>query len=208
LGSLYFFFRLPDEEPAPINGRSGFADDTGIGGGTSTISWSDSIVDAAPGAGDTSTISWSDSISDDGTSTISWSDSIGNAKPDDGDTSIISWSDSVGGPGSDGACATFSSWSEEDIVDDAGPDGPGGASTFIGSYPGSGKDPVLGGAWSGLDTSDGSSGIDGSGCVRSVHPSAGSDSGELDDGRAGNDSSGCAKWSLEGPKNLSHSSFK
>jgi hypothetical protein len=41
--------------------------------------------------------------------------------------------------------------------------------------------PGLGGAWSGLDTGNGSSGIDGS--------------GELDDGRAAGDSSGFArKW--------------
>ena len=37
--------------------------------------------------------------------------------------------------------------------------------------------PGLGGAWSGLDTGDGSSGIDGSGCETSVHPPTGLDPG-------------------------------
>ena len=37
--------------------------------------------------------------------------------------------------------------------------------------------PGLGSAWTGLDTGDGSSGIDGSGCETSVHPLAGLDPG-------------------------------
>jgi hypothetical protein len=68
--------------------------------------------------------------------------------------------------------------------------------------------PGLGGARSGLDTGDGSSGIDGSGCSTSVHPSVGPDGGELDDGRAADDSSGFAKkCPLGWPKSLSNSAF-
>jgi hypothetical protein len=68
--------------------------------------------------------------------------------------------------------------------------------------------PGLGGACSGMDAGDGSSGIDGSGCLRPVHPSGGPDGGELDDGPAADDSSVFAKKWLSGwPKRLSQSSF-
>jgi hypothetical protein len=53
--------------------------------------------------------------------------------------------------------------------------------------------PRLGGAWSRLDTGNGSSGIDGSGFSTSVDPPAGPEGGELDNGRAAGDSSGFAK---------------
>jgi hypothetical protein len=59
----------------------------------------------------------------------------------------------------------------EDIVDEAGPDGPG-ASPFIDSNLNSVNDPALGGAWAWLNTSDISSKIDGSSCMMSVHPLA------------------------------------
>ena len=165
------FFRFPDKKPAPIDWRLGFFDDTELDGGTSTISWSDAIGDAEPGNGGASTISWSDSSvdaepRDGGTSTIIWSISVGDAEPGCGDTSTISRSEYVDGPGFSNACAPNNPWSVvEDIVDDAGPDGPGppgGTSQFINSYPDSVNNPGLGGAWSGLDTGDGSSGIDGS----------------------------------------------
>jgi hypothetical protein len=129
---------------------------------------------------------------------------IRQANPDDA-SSPSYWSDSVDGPGFGSACAPINSWSAEDIVDDAWSDGPGGATPFINSYPDSVNDPGFGGAWSRLDTGDGSSGIDGSGCLTSVHPSAGPDGGELDDGRAADDSSGFAKKWLSGsrwPKEL------
>ena len=187
---------------APIDLRLGFVDDTEFdggrptilrsdcigdaepgNGGISTISWSVCIGNAEPGDGGTSTISWSDCIGDGGASTISWSDCIG-----DSGASTISWSDTVDGPGLGSACAPIIPWPVEDIVDDAGPDGPGDASQSINSCPDSVSDPGFGGAWSGLDTGDGSSGIDGSGCSRFVHPSAGANCGELDDGRAADDS--------------------
>jgi hypothetical protein len=48
-----------------------------------------------------------------------------------------------------------------------------------------------------MGTGDGSSGIDGSGCLTPVDPSAGLDGGELDDGRAADDSSVfCEKMAL------------
>lgn len=116
----------------------------------------------------------------------------------DGGTFIISRSDSVGSPGFGSACALIDSWSAEDIVDDPVPDGPGGVSPFISSYPESVNDAGLGGGLSGLDTSDGSSGIEGSGCLTSVHPSAGPDGRELDE----------VKKELGGwPKRSSHCSF-
>jgi len=55
----------------------------------------------------------------------------------------------------------------------AGSDGPGGASPFINLYPDSADDPGFSGAWSGLETGVGSSGIDGSGSLTFVHPLAG-----------------------------------
>jgi hypothetical protein len=75
------------------------------------------------------------------------------------------------------------------------------------SHSSSNPSPRLGGAWSRLDTGDGSSGIDGSGFSTSVDPPAGPEGGELDDGRAAGDSSGFAKiWPSGWPKSLSHSS--
>ena len=112
----------------------------------------------------------------------------------DGGTSIISRSDSVGSPGFCSVCAPIDSWSAEDIVDDAGTDGPGCVFPFIRSYPDSVNDPGPGDARSGLDSGDSSSGIEGSGCLRSVHPPAGTDGAELDD---------VSGW----PKRSSHSSF-
>ena len=95
-----------------------------------------------------------------------------------------------------------------EIVDDVGPDGPGGATPFIDSCPDSVDDPGLVGAWSGLDTGDGSFGIDGSGCLRSVHPSAGLDGGKFGDGRVADDDSGFAERSPWTPNSSSNSSPK